>query len=77
MKSLDLVRQLGEYKIFLSTTSACCSKKESTILKEIYNDEKIYKNPIRLSISHLTTINEINDFFRVFDQIYYNKLNSK
>ncbi|MDD6272086.1 MAG: cysteine desulfurase family protein [bacterium] len=74
MKSLDFVRYLDKEKILVSSTTACCSKKESIILKELYKDENIYKTSIRLSISHLTTIEQIDKFFKVFDEIYQKHL---
>jgi cysteine desulfurase len=68
----DFVSRLSDKGICLSTNSACCGYyDESVILNEITNDnKKISKTSIRVSISHLTTMEEIHEFLEAFDQVW-------
>ena len=66
------VSRLSDEGICLSTNSACCGNiDESIILNEITKDnKKISKTSIRISISHLTTNEEIYEFLRVFNLVW-------
>lgn len=66
------VKFLSDNGIYLSTNSACCSDNdESIILNEITNNnKKISKTSIRISLSYLTTEEEIYEFLRVFEIIW-------
>lgn len=72
------VSRLSDEGICLSTNSACCGNyEESIILNEITNNnKKISSTSIRISISHLTTEEEIYEFIRIFDLIW-NELKNK
>ena len=72
--SNDLVCDLlSDNGIYISTHTACCSNNnESVILKEITNDKKIYETSLRVSLSHLTSKEDIYEFLRVFDIIWNN-----
>lgn len=50
--------------IMVSSMSACSSKKEpfSYVLKELGREEFLYYNSIRVSFSHLNTLDEVNVF---------------
>ena len=66
------VSRLSDEGVCLSTNSACCGDyDESIVLNEITNNnKKISKTSLRLSISHLTTEEEIYEFLRIFDLIW-------
>lgn len=65
------VKLLSDNGIYVSTNSACCSNnEESIVLKEITNNNNIAKTSIRISLSYLTTEEEIYEFLRVFDKIW-------
>ena len=68
----EFVSRLSDEGICLSTNSACCGdNEESIILNEITNNnKKISSTSIRISISHLTTKEEIYEFLRIFDLIW-------
>ena len=71
IKSETFVHALEKYDVYVSTTTACSSLEESTILKAISNgDKNISTTSIRVSLSHLTTIEEIHDFLDIFDKVW-------
>ena len=64
---------LEKENIFVSTTTACCGKNKSVVLNEIYKDDIISKTCIRISLSHLNKMQEVNEFLKVFDKLYNKK----
>lgn len=71
IKSETFVHALEKYDIYISTTTACSSLEESTILNAMSNGNKdISTTSIRVSLSHLTTMEEINKFLSVFDKVW-------
>ena len=70
IKSETFVRALDKEDIFISTTTACSSHEESTVLASIYNDKDISLTSIRISISPYTTMEEVDKFIRVFKKTY-------
>jgi len=76
IKGNDFVKEMSKYGIYLSSTSACSSSLNySTILGEITNgDRDISTSSVRVSISHLTTKEDIIQFMDVFDKIYNEKI---
>ena len=77
MDAKRVVKKLTENGICLSTTSACSLG--STPSKSVYaitNDLELAKNSIRISLSHLTTLEELNKFMRIFKKIYDEELSS-
>lgn len=77
MDAKEIVKKLGGQQIYLSTTSACSLG--STPSKSVYaitNDLELAKNSIRISLSHLTNINELKQFIASFKKIYDEELRS-
>ena len=74
IKSETFVHALAEEKIYVSTNTACTKGEISNAIMAIYNDKKRAKTTIRISLSHLTTIDEINKFLNAFEN-KYSKLN--
>ena len=71
IKSETFVHALEKHDIYISTTTACSSHEESTILNAISNGDKdISTTSIRISISHLTTAEEIQEFLKIFDTVW-------
>lgn len=74
-----IVHAFEEYDIFISTTSACSSKKGtvSGTLKSMHVDEKIATSAVRVSLDENNTLQEAEEFLRVFDILYkkFEKLN--
>lgn len=71
IKPETFIHSLEEYNIFISTKSAC--SKSNTISSSVYaltkNEELSYQT-LRISLSYLTTIEEVNKFLEVFDICY-------
>ena len=65
-----LIHALDKYEIYLSTNTACASGEASHSVMAIYNDVKRSKHTIRLSLSYVTTTEEINKFLDVFKEEY-------
>ncbi len=68
-----VLKQLEEKEIYLSTTTACSIG--GTPSKSVYaitNDKSLASNTIRISISHLTSITDIDIFIEIFINILKN-----
>lgn len=71
LKSTELQNQLAEHNIYLSTKTSCCPiETPSKLVYALTHDKNISLTSIRLSLSHLTTKNEVEEFLKVFDKIY-------
>ena len=74
IKAETMMHALEEEDIYVSTKSACSdSDSKSESVYYLTNDEERAKSSIRISLSYLTTKNEIDKFLEVFKQ-KYNKL---
>jgi len=71
VKPETMLHALEEYDVYISTQSACSSS--NTISKAVLNlthDEERAKSSIRVSISYVTTKEEIDLFLDAFDKCY-------
>lgn len=74
--SLDGVRPetfihaLEEDEIYVSTNTACSSGELSTSVMAVYNDKVRATSTIRISLSYVTTNEEINKFLNIFKLRY-------
>ena len=75
IKPETFIHALEEYDIYIGTNTACASGDLSTSVMAVYNDKKRAVSTIRISISHLTTTDEINKFISSF-KIVYSKLHN-
>ena len=67
--SSDFVKLLGEKDVYISSKTSCCP--ENTPSKSIYaltNDKTLANSSMRISLSHLTKKEEIDEFFKIFDE---------
>ena len=70
-----IVEELGNRGIYLSTTTACSlANTPSKSVLAITGDEELAKNTIRISISHLTTFDEINEFIKIFINVNHENM---
>ena len=69
------IHSMEDDEIYLSTNTACSSGDLSTSVMAIYNDKKRAMSTIRISLSYVTTNEEINKFLNLF-KIKYNELNN-
>lgn len=71
IKSLEIAEKLEKYNIFISTKTSCCPiETPSKLVYALTKDKGLSTSSLRLSLSHLTKENEIDEFLRVFDIIY-------
>lgn len=71
IKSETFVHALEKYEVYVSTTTACSSLEESVVLKTISNGNKdVSTTSIRVSLSHLTSMEDIHDFLNIFDKVW-------
>lgn len=66
-----IMNALSSKGIYISTKSACSSKSKdySVSIYEITKNDTISKNSLRVSLSHLTTIDELNTFVKELKEI--------
>ncbi|MBQ8681649.1 MAG: cysteine desulfurase [Bacilli bacterium] len=77
IKPETFVHALDEHDIYISTKSACSSTNTmSDAVYAVTKDREKAMHSIRISLSHLTTPEEIDNFLDVFDKCYQ-KLNLK
>lgn len=63
------VQLLGNKEVYISSKTSCCP--ENAPSKSIYaltNDKSLANSSMRISLSHLTTKEEIDKFFEIFDE---------
>ena len=67
-----IVHAFEEQGIYISTTSACSSKKHlaSSTLTAMHIPEKLSTSAIRISLDDHNTLAEADEFNKVFDQLY-------
>ena len=69
--SVDVQRRLSDNQIYVSTKTSCCPvNTPSKLVYALTKDKALSSSSLRVSISHLTTKNDIDEFLRVFDSIY-------
>ncbi len=70
IKAETFLHALEENEIYVSTNTACSSGNMSQSVLAIYNDKVRASSTLRISLSHLTTTEEVNKFITTFDSIY-------
>ena len=71
IKSETFVHALEKYDVYVSTTTACSSLEESVVLKTIsYGNKDVSTTSIRVSLSHLTSMDDIHEFLNIFDRVW-------
>ena len=69
INSNDFAKKLEEREVYVSTKTSCCP--ENTPSKMVYaltKDKSLASTSLRVSISHLTTEDEIDTFLKIFDE---------
>jgi cysteine desulfurase len=71
VKPETLLHALEEHDIYISTQSACSSShSESRAVYAVTGDEARATSSVRISLSKLTTKNELDEFLNIFDTCY-------
>lgn len=65
-----MVHALASHEIYVSSNTACSSGEVSNAVLAVYNDLNRAKHTIRISLSHVTTTEEINRFLEAFKEEY-------
>lgn len=69
--ALEVQRKLEEHNIYISTKTSCCPiETPSKLVYALTKDKSLSSSSLRLSISHLTTKEEIDIFLQAFNSIY-------
>ena len=71
IKALDLAKKLEEYEIYVSTKTSCCPvETPSKLVYALTKDKGLATSSIRVSLSHLTTEEEVDEFINCFLKCY-------
>ena len=70
VKAETLIHALEEEEIYLSTNTACSSGDLSTAVMALYNDKHRALSTIRISLSYVTTDEEVSKFLNIFKDKY-------
>jgi len=71
IKSETFMHALEEYDVYVSTKTACSDEDSySESVFDLTKDMDLAKSSIRISLSHLTTREEIDKFIEVFNKCY-------
>ena len=66
-----MVTKLNENNVMVSTKTSCCPlNTPSKLIYALTKDKSLANTSIRISLSHLTTLNEVNEFLVIFDKCY-------
>lgn len=68
IKPETFIHALDKEEIYVSTNTACSSGDVSSSVMVLYNDIKRASHTIRISLSSMTTSEEIDKFIKVFDR---------
>ncbi len=71
IKPETMLHALEEHDVYISTQSACSTGASSKAVLAVTNNEKRANSSIRISLSHLTTLEELETFMGVFDECYH------
>ena len=70
IKAETFLHALEEFEVYVSSNTACSSATLSSAVMAVYNDKVRASSTLRISLSHLTTTDEVNKFISYFDGIY-------
>ena len=72
IKPETFLHALEEYQVYISTKSACSKGGMSDSVYAVVKDRDIASNSLRISLSKMTTEEEISRFLRIFKECYQN-----
>lgn len=73
IKPETFIHALEKHDVYVSSNTACSSGKISSAVLGVYGDKQRALTTIRISLSYMTTTEEVNEFINIFDNVY-NKL---
>ena len=66
----SFIHAMEEHEVYISTNTACSSNDLSTSVMALYNDKVRALTTIRISLSSITTVEEVNKFLTYFHGEY-------
>ena len=73
IKPETFIHALEKHDVYVSSNTACSSGKISSAVLGVYGDKQRALTTIRISLSYMTTNEEVNEFINIFESVY-NKL---
>ena len=71
VKSLDIQKSFEKYDIIVSTKTSCCPvETPSKLVYALTHDKGLALSSVRVSLSYMTTDDEVNKFLKIFGLIY-------
>ena len=70
IKPETFIHALEKHDVYVASNTACSSGKISNAVLGIYGDKTRALTTIRISLSYLTTYDEIDRFLKIFDEVY-------
>ena len=71
VKALDLVKKLEENNVYISAKISCCpTETPSKLVYSLTKDKSLATSSVRISLSHLTKKEEVDEFLEIFDKCY-------
>lgn len=71
IKAIKFAELLDHHKVYISTKTSCCPvETPSKMVYALYHDRNRALSSFRISLSHLTTEKEVNEFLAIFNQCY-------
>lgn len=71
IKAIKFAELLDHHEVYISTKTSCCPvETPSKMIYALYHDRNRALSSFRISLSHLTTEKEVNEFLAIFDQCY-------
>ena len=69
INSKEFAKMLEEREVYVSTKTTCCpDNTPSKLVYALTKDKNLASTSLRISISHLTTKKEIEEFLKIFDE---------
>lgn len=69
-----MLHKLEEKEIYISTQSACATLEKSMAVFALTNDDELATHSLRISISHLTSLEDATKFVSEFNEIVRSKI---
>lgn len=71
VKAQQVAKLFSDHEIYVSAKTSCCPvTTPSKLVYALTHDKSLAISSIRVSLSHLTTMDEVLEFLKVFDIIY-------
>ena len=71
LKAQQVAKIFSDHEIYVSAKTSCCPvTTPSKLVYALTHDKSLAISSIRVSLSHLTTMDEVLEFLKVFDIIY-------